>query len=378
LTDPYHVQPLAYYQAKIAALYDALTGAVSWRNSDVLIPLTAVVGGWLIWSWSAQVRERRRWREMLWGLLVLLDVFAYAGWRHATDDLSWIIKSPPTAQLLQEDRAGAPYRLFGVVDAQAVTFHGDNLELLPANYVLITGLSSVGLYAPLGFDAYYRLMQRLGGVDLGFGYRPVSPDDITHDRALLDFINVRYVLSRQPLTGFTPIAQIGKVFVYQNDHALPRAFAVDRVESVASTDAALEWITAHPDQLRDTAVVEAPLPLRLDAGSAQGTTVSIADYRPTEVTIDIRAHGTLLLVLSDTYYPGWQAWLDERPTAIYRTQAVFRGVLVPAGSHRVRFRYVPTTFRRGLLIAGIGVLLFVGLIVASRRLTPADVWPRNI
>ena len=67
--------------------------------------------------------------------------------------------------------------------------------------------------------------------DLGIGFHEVSIDEVTRDRGLLDFLNVCYVLSRRPLTEFTPVAQVGNVSVYRNDRTFPRAFAVGRVRA---------------------------------------------------------------------------------------------------------------------------------------------------
>jgi hypothetical protein len=46
----------------------------------------------------------------------------------------------------------------------------------------------------------------------------------------------------------------------------------------------------------------------------------------------------------DTYYPGWLAEVDGRPASIQRAFVLFRGVEVPAGTHRVTFRFAPFSF----------------------------------
>ena len=58
-----------------------------------------------------------------------------------------------------------------------------------------------------------------------------------------------------------------------------------------------------------------------------------------------------LLVLSDTYYPGWVARIDGEGSPTYRANYTMRGVSVPAGSHQVTFSYEPQSVRLGIIIS---------------------------
>lgn len=49
-----------------------------------------------------------------------------------------------------------------------------------------------------------------------------------------------------------------------------------------------------------------------------------------------------MLVLKDTWYPGWKASVDGAPEPIYRANGCFRGIDVPAGDHKVTLEYSPT------------------------------------
>ncbi len=66
-----------------------------------------------------------------------------------------------------------------------------------------------------------------------------------------------------------------------------------------------------------------------------------------------------LLILADTFYPGWQATVDGDPAPIYRTNVLLRGVPVPAGEHEVVFRYAPASWRQGLLFSAAGGVLLL-------------------
>jgi uncharacterized membrane protein YfhO len=66
-----------------------------------------------------------------------------------------------------------------------------------------------------------------------------------------------------------------------------------------------------------------------------------------------------LLVLSDTFYPGWKAYVDGKKATIYPTDLALRSVFLPAGEHTVEFVFSPGSFKLGsaITIASFAVLL---------------------
>jgi hypothetical protein len=68
---------------------------------------------------------------------------------------------------------------------------------------------------------------------------------------------------------------------------------------------------------------------------------------------------TAYVVLSDVFYPGWTATLDDQPAQLYPANFAFRAVLVPPGEHRVTFTFEPLVWRAGI---GIGAITLLGLI----------------
>ncbi len=67
-----------------------------------------------------------------------------------------------------------------------------------------------------------------------------------------------------------------------------------------------------------------------------------------------------LLVLSDTYYPGWKALVNGRETKIYRADYAFKAIPLNAGTHQVEFVYDPMSFKLG---AGVTLLGILGCVV---------------
>jgi hypothetical protein len=73
-----------------------------------------------------------------------------------------------------------------------------------------------------------------------------------------------------------------------------------------------------------------------------------------------------LLVLSDTYYPGWKAVVDGNTKKIYRADYAFRAIPLSAGPHQVEFVYDPTSFKLGIGVTILGILACIGMGWVSR------------
>jgi hypothetical protein len=84
--------------------------------------------------------------------------------------------------------------------------------------------------------------------------------------------------------------------------------------------------------------------------------------RATEVVIEAYSTQGGLLVLADTYYPGWKTTINGVKTPIMRVNLMHRGVLIPPGKQTVTFRYQPWTVRWGIILSLIGFLSLLSLI----------------
>jgi len=158
--------------------------------------------------------------------------------------------------------------------------------------------------------------------------------------------------------------------LHLNTHALPRAWLVYRTQPVASYEQAWQRIQNPDFRPEEVAVVEnGPL---LD-GQGSGW-IEVLRYSPNEVRLAVQTDAPALLVLSDVYYPGWHGYVDGAGAPIYRTDATFRGVMVPAGSHEVRMRFWPRSLQIGLGLAALGLL--VVFFISFKGLTPVSIYHR--
>ena len=74
---------------------------------------------------------------------------------------------------------------------------------------------------------------------------------------------------------------------------------------------------------------------------------NITSYENTKVAIEADSPSQGILFLSDTYYPGWKAFIDGREVPVYRANYAFRAVVFPQGRHTVEFIYRPRSFFLG-------------------------------
>jgi len=85
------------------------------------------------------------------------------------------------------------------------------------------------------------------------------------------------------------------------------------------------------------------------------------------ITARITADSDCLLVLSDSYYPGWKATVDGKEMKIYRANLLFRAIRIPAGASEVVFKYRPWSFHSGALISLFSGLVCIGIFIGSRQ-----------
>ena len=71
------------------------------------------------------------------------------------------------------------------------------------------------------------------------------------------------------------------------------------------------------------------------------------------------------LIISDSFFPGWQAEIDGLPTKIYRTDYILRGVAVPSGKHTVSFIFKPRSLEIGKMISLAALVILAAICSGS-------------
>jgi len=184
---------------------------------------------------------------------------------------------------------------------------------------------------------------------------------------VLDMLGVRYVILRgAPLPQTHPAFQGQDYWVLANSNAMARTFIPRRVEMAAESKARLEKLASPQFDPREVTYVEEPVEL---PGLCRGQADIVSEI-PTRVTVALRMETPGLVVLADLWDKGWGANLNGQPVPILRANHALRGVVVPAGSGTLEFRYAPASFVWGLRLAalgGIALLGWLGIILVRRR-----------
>jgi len=162
-----------------------------------------------------------------------------------------------------------------------------------------------------------------------------------------------------PLIRFEKVARTRSREVQKVPAPVPLARLVDAAVVASSSEAAFELASKLP---ATTAVLEEPLGHEIQGGRAR-----IIKEADDEVEVVVESEGDALLVVAQTFFPGWEATVDGVTAPCLRADYAFTGVPVPKGAKTVHLRYRPTSFRVGLALSALGASLL--LVLVRRRPT---------
>jgi hypothetical protein len=193
-------------------------------------------------------------------------------------------------------------------------------------------------------------------------------------------LNVKYVIVEtsspefkrfKTTNRFALAYNSGYVAAFENESVLPRAFLVPAsgVKVLPEFDNQLAVLRDPTLDPQKTAVVSRlPEGLKVEEHRPAGipglpltTNVEITSSGVNEIKLRATTPLASVLILSQTYYPGWKAEVDGKRTDVFPVNLALTGVQVPAGLHEIRFDFLPLTFEIGAALALVSVLTLVAL-----------------
>jgi len=178
-----------------------------------------------------------------------------------------------------------------------------------------------------------------------------------HTPVVQDLLGINYYIARTPPRAGLEALMEGSsgLRVYRNPSALPRAWIVHSTREIPRYDHLRIHIMSPEFRPREEAVLRMPGPA-LESCSGEESAAIVPSGTPNQVHIDVAAACRGLVILSDTYFPGWQATIDGRPVEILETFGALRGVVVDKGSHRIEYAYRPASAIAGASLTGLGLV----------------------
>jgi hypothetical protein len=259
--------------------------------------------------------------------------------------------------------------------------------------------STMFRFIPLFDAASQRVMQPnmndMHGLTTSEGYESVFPTNIsrissaifnpipTHALELAGLINVKYYVSSAKNRLQHPaltLVDSGATLIYQNAYWKPRAHVSYSYKLVQANEKGKiiqqpsdsAYLAAYYDDTtftgKTTLFWRKPTVAIQRTDNQQPVTAAIPysvrflNYENNRVRIEVESGEQGYLVLADTYYPGWRAFVNGEEQAIMRANYMMRSVVVPKGKSTVEFRFEPPLFRFGLW-ASVGAVLLCAIVV---------------
>lgn len=295
-------------------------------------------------------RSKARSTSVLMVVVLFADLWWFnQGWNPTvTAKHVFPTETPPSVQYLQQQPG--PYRILGL----------DHI-LKPSTNMLV-GLDEVRGYDVPVNQRYHRFFkQALTGTVNYWVYEKTSLQ--AGILPYLNLQNVRYILAKNSLDDSLnlPLVYDNEVKIYANPDAEQRLFYRSKALFVQSADVALTQLLAQPEQLSEQVIIESePVNMpQLDNKNRAQLSVEMVARNAQKLTAEVTMPAAGWLVHAAAYYPGWRAYVDNEPVTIFAANYTQQAIYLPAGKHRVRFRYEPLSFKIGALLS---LLSFMGVL----------------
>ena len=327
---------------------DPLSSVFAHRNT-LLPALLGLAAGAVLICWT--YRPSSSWPRAMMATLVTADMYLFAISFFPTVTPEFYQTPPPAAEFLSRNLGSHRKATF-----DPVMLDGELKEILFPQWSFVYQFQDVNGYSSVQTRRYTDYLQSRSDTDVSYGLLG-NPQFLQPDHPVLGSLDVKYVLV--PARIEAPVAPAMKlvfsdphVRIYENPRLFPRALFTASVRCEQNPARVLEEVTAASFDPSTMAVVEGcrSLPVE-DAPSPAPDLVSIKRREFNRIELSSSAARNRFLVLGETYFPGWKALVDGHEVEIYRTNYLFRGIVVPAGTHAIEFRYEPVQVKAGLALS---------------------------
>lgn len=170
---------------------------------------------------------------------------------------------------------------------------------------------------------------------------------------ILDMLNTKYFITRDPKSG--------SVKMTRNATALGHAWIVKGIQLVKNSDEEMQAISGFDPKVE--AVVDQSFKSLIDTtrlGADPSAFIKLEKYHPDHLEYSYSAPRDVIAVFSEIYYDkGWNMYVDGEQRPYFRADYVLRAAQLPAGNHKVEFKFEPKSYYLGEKISLAGTLLLL-------------------
>jgi hypothetical protein len=173
---------------------------------------------------------------------------------------------------------------------------------------------------------------------------------------VLNMLNTRYVI----------VPAKDNVFAIPNRQANGNAWFVKNIKTVANADS--EIVALYDINTKREAVIQQKnkeIVAAANSYNADGK-ITLQSYKPNDLVYETDSKEKGFAVFSEIYYPkGWNAYVDGNLTPHTCVNYILRGMELPAGKHKVEFKFEPQVYKTGNSVALIGSILLLLVVGVS-------------
>jgi len=186
---------------------------------------------------------------------------------------------------------------------------------------------------------------------------------------LLDILGVKYFIYKksQAKDAEYIVWQDKNWQIIENKNALPRAYLVSNFEVIQDKNKILNKLFRSSFNPKTDLILEEKPKISLNQNN-NTSDLFIQKYSELEVEINTNTSSNHMLVISDNFYPGWRAYVDNKETKIYRANYSFRATELPAGKHIVKFLYEPDSFKIGLTLSMFSIVIYIITVIFIKKI----------
>ncbi|MEZ5016491.1 MAG: YfhO family protein [Flavipsychrobacter sp.] len=318
-------------------------------NSSLVSALFILLAGGLLWAFA---QKKIKGQQMLIGLAILVTIDLVKTDTRYLNESNYIEEDAydaafiprPVDQQIKQD----PDPYYRVLDLSRNTYN-DAIQSYHHK--------TIGGYHPAKIEAYQDM------IDIHLGGNGFNAE-------VLNMLNAKYIIFG---------GQGGQATASPNPGALGNAWFVNNIKWVETADEEILSLSAHrlgdtstvPDAFNaaTTAVIRKSFEKELGdgvIGKDSTASIKLTKYGLNDLSFESNNSQTGLAVFSDIYYPyGWKAYVDGQETPIVKANYILRAIKIPAGQHKIEFKFHPDSFYTGNTIALISSILLILMTIAA-------------